>query len=136
MATKSQKISGAVLALAVAAFVVDRWVIGTGEDQAAPTPAPHVAGLASTPSAPAAAASAAAPRSPSVQPTTRPSLASRLTAMSEARRLTVDAVTDAFQPSAAWLAMVAPPAAPAKVEVARPPAAPSTTIWTANDGAR
>ena len=127
MGTKSQKISGAVLAIAVVAFGVDRWVIGTGEGEARPTPAASVAasaGSVPTASAPAAP-TAAAPHSKAVAATTRPSLASRLTAMSEARRLSVDSVTDAFQPSAVWLALAAPPAAPVKVEPARPATAPA-----------
>jgi hypothetical protein len=122
MPTKSQKVSGAVLGLAVIAFAVDRWVISSGEIGAEPvaaadsrTPAPAVVAAAAAPgNAPEAKAAAAE----------FTSLASRLAAMSEARRLSADSVADAFRPSEVWLTLSAPPAPP-KVEHPGPKPAPA-----------
>lgn len=119
MGTKSQKISAAVLALAVVAFAVDRWVIGdAGDPSAAPVPERVVR----TPQ-PVPVATQAAPSQPHTAPATpRPSLASRLAAMSESRRVSAEAVADAFRPSDVWVAIVAPPPPLPKAEPARPPA--------------
>ena len=124
MATKSQKVSAAVLGLAVVAFVVDRWVLGAGE----PAEHPEAFAVAVEHSgAPVAAAVATSPGTPQeAKATADParSLASRLAAISEARELSAESVADAFQPSEAWVALSAPPP-PAKVETSRAKTGPA-----------
>lgn len=91
-------IYGAILGLAAAAFAVDRWVIGHNTE-AAPaetdsvavaTAQPREAVTPSTSSAPAQAAAL------------RTSLASRLAAAVETRKITLAAVNDVFAAPAAW----------------------------------
>jgi hypothetical protein len=136
MWTKSQKISASVLALAVVAFGVDRFVLDGGGATPAPEPAEQL--LVSNPSsaAPAAPQAAPAPATPTVvtnaaQPpgfAKGVSLASRLNAMAEARRFQADTAADAFRPSDQWLADAAPPSAKPKpnatISVTKKAAAP------------
>ena len=114
MRTKSQKICAGFLGLAVAAFVVDRWVIGfddpaTPATARAPRPAPSPA--TAPPLAQPATLSGTSAASPAPQ-AAGPTLASRLSAIAEVRGLSRGSVGDAFRPSEAWLALAAPPPAP------------------------
>lgn len=134
MRTKSQKVALGLLGLAVVAFVVDRFVIGTdettavaaanefvpagsaapaaaGRSVAAPQAAARSAGVAATPNA-------SSPGTATSQPA---SLASRLAALDQAMRLSRESVADAFRPSAAWVAASQPPPPPG------PAAAPAPT---------
>ena len=103
--TKQQKIVGAVLVLAVVAFGVDRWVIGTDDDLAVSAPAgPRHSGAArraiARPAKPVALASTTAPEASlgSIA-----SLATRLTLVAKAEELKLDGMRDAFRPPAAWV---------------------------------
>jgi hypothetical protein len=109
--TKQQKIVGAVLVLAVAAFVVDRWVIGHEDDDGAlvsaqGTAAPHRAPGPSRrtiqrQAKPAAAAVAAAPEASLGDVA---ALAERLRCAAEAREIDLEkTVRDAFRPPQAWV---------------------------------
>ena len=127
MWTKSQKISASVLALAVVAFGVDRFVLdGGGAATPAPEPAEQLLVSNPSPAAPAAPQAAPAPATATVaanaaQPADLKkgvSLASRLNAMAEARRFQADAAADAFRPSDQWLADAAPPSAKPKLNAA------------------
>jgi hypothetical protein len=121
MWTKSQKISAAVLGLAVAAFGVDRWVLPAPADAAgAEDPSSLVVSRPANSSEPRVAHNAAYPPARAAQAVT---LASRLASLAEARGFAFEGTTaDAFQPSDAWLEAaelaknggVAKPAAPAK----------------------
>lgn len=103
MWTKSQKISGVVLALAVGAFVVDRFVL----DRPVAAEASSQAEKPATASrAPARVAKTAAPSATNTQTLT---LASRLAAMGESRRFFYEPSGDAFKPSDPWLATVKAP---------------------------
>ncbi len=122
MWTKSQKISASVLALAVVAFGVDRFVLDGGP--VAPQAEPAEQLLVSNPSSPAPAPPQATPAPATATVATNAakragfakgvSLASRLNAMAEARRFQADAAADAFRPSDQWLADAAPPSAKPK----------------------
>lgn len=101
--TKQQKIVGAVLVVAVIAFGVDRWLIGTDDNLAISAPAgPRQSGAArratARPSKPLTAAAAPETSLGSVA-----SLATRLTLIAKAENLNLDAVRDAFRPPAAWV---------------------------------
>jgi hypothetical protein len=124
MWTKSQKISGSVLALAVVAFGVDRWVLDGGSS-AAPEPVEQL--LVSSPTSPAPLAAAVPTPATAVTPTSPAeatgqnngmSLASRLMSLAEARRFQAEAAPDAFRPSDEWLAAAAPPPPTAKAGAA------------------
>jgi hypothetical protein len=98
--TKQQKIVGAVLMLAVAAFVVDRWVIGHDDDPAvASAPTPRAAGqrrpVARQPKPVAAA--------PEASLGNLAGLAARLGSIARNESLNVDAARDAFRPPASWV---------------------------------
>lgn len=141
MRTKSQKVALALLGLAVVAFVVDRFVIGTDETTAvaaadefepARTASPGTAGRSVAAPQPAGrSASVVAAENPVASlaaATSQPaSLASRLAALDQAMRLSRDSVADAFRPSAAWVAASQPPpppdpaAAPAPTQKPAPP---------------
>jgi hypothetical protein len=121
-----RKVCGAVLALAGAAFGVDRWILGPGPSEAQ---AEQTAAAVSPAGGPSALAGPARPggltsaggRSASDKPAGR-SLASRLQEAATAERLDLSAVPDAFHASALW-------AAPKVATTAAPVAAPvvSTT---------
>lgn len=105
--TKQQKIAAAVLALAVAAFITDRWVIGhdVAEDAVAATGAPvrQPAGQARRPAA--APAVAATPTTESAYGNAA-ALAARLEnlrmgAAANGRPMNLEAVRDAFRPPTA-----------------------------------
>src|SRR4051794_31046647 len=115
-----RKVCGAVLALAGAAFVVDRWVIGPGPSaaQAEQTPAGSPAGGGSSalpgnsvavalPPGGARASAAVASDKPAIPGR---SLASRLQEATAAERLDLAVVADAFQPSGLWAVPKAPAA--------------------------
>src|SRR5688500_2819457 len=119
MWTKSQKISAAVLGLAVAAFGVDRYVLGSGESDEA-----SAAAITSGPAKRASTAvkrpsdnSAATTTTPAGQPMT---LANRLAAFGEARGFVNALAGDAFRPSDEWLAL-------GKKDEKKPEAAKSAT---------
>jgi hypothetical protein len=126
MWTKSQKVSGGVLALAVVAFAVDRFVLDGGTP---PAEAETAEQLVVKPAAPAAPSQAGASVTSATAATaTTPkgvSLASRLAALAEARRFQAAAADDAFRPSGEWLAAAFPPPPAPKAEQAKAkPAAP------------
>lgn len=140
MWTKSQKISGAVLGLAVVAFGVDRWVLSPAATPSegasaaseyavarpakAPAPAATASSAAATPTPASAvntATSAAAPATAS-SPVT---LASRLSALGTARRFDFEPTVDAFRPCDAWVHLADPP----------PVAPPADAKGPAADGA-
>jgi hypothetical protein len=139
MWTKSQKLSAAVLGLAVVAFGVDRWVLpapdgagGGGDDSSSlvvsrGSAAPSTPRVAAGPDA-AKAGPTAAGTPGAAQVVT---LASRLAAIAEARGFAFDGTGgDAFRPADAWLdaadpvkvaaAAAAAPATPAKPAAAAP----------------
>ena len=101
--TKHQKMVGAVLGLAVAAFAVDRWVIGhaPADDAAlATSPAPAARRTAPRPQrnrVPAAEQLADASQS------AVSTLAARLDEVARAQKLNLEVVNDAFRPPAAWV---------------------------------
>ncbi len=112
MWTKSQKIAAAVLGLAVVAFGVDRFVLGTGKPATA-EPTEQVVVSRS----PALAGQAGKPPVSSAATTTATTLASRLAAFAERRKFEHAGMSDAFCPSDAWVASSVPaPAVEAKVE--------------------
>jgi hypothetical protein len=103
--TKQQKMVGAVLGLAVAAFAVDRWVIGHA-------PADDAAMTASAAAAPAARRTAPRPqrnRVPAADQMADASqagvatLAARLDEVARTQKLNLEVVNDAFRPPAAWV---------------------------------
>lgn len=117
MWTKSQKIAAAVLGLAATAFAVDRWVLGGPEGATAAS-----SEYAVSKTSPKSSAKSAAPKAASggnagtTVPSTSPSvitptvtLASRLAAIGQQRRLTSATAGDAFRPADAWLAVLLPP---------------------------
>jgi hypothetical protein len=117
MWTKSQKISGAVLGLAAVAFCVDRFVLGSGDKAAAAASDEYAVNRSSSSSSSSSSTTPATPAGPKKpasaaavaakgQPLT---LASRLSAMAEARGFAYETVGDAFRPSEAWLAASRPP---------------------------
>jgi hypothetical protein len=120
MWTKSQKISGAVLALAVGAFVVDRFVL----DQPAAAEAPSHASKPAVASRPAVRASKALPTAAPAAETQAITLASRLAAIGESRRFSYEPSGDAFKPSDPWLATVKPLENTATAKATTPDAAP------------
>jgi hypothetical protein len=98
--TKQQKLVGAVLVLAVVAFVVDRWVIGNDEDLAVtPSAAPH-APAARRPVTWQPKAIAAAPEASLGN---LAGLATRLGSIARRDSLDADTVRDAFRPPASWV---------------------------------
>lgn len=102
MWTKSQKISATVLGLAVTAFGADRWVLNEPKDADADS-ASVVVEQPLTPAKKAASPSVAAkPATPA------PTLASRLAAMADTRRLAYETAVDAFIPAEAWLETLRP----------------------------
>ena len=107
--TKQQKIVGAVLALAVAAFVVDRWVIGHEDDgpqATASANAPrHASGPTRRPVArPARPAAAVAAAAPEASLGNVAALAERLKCAAAKQKLALDRpVHDAFRPPQAWV---------------------------------
>jgi hypothetical protein len=115
MWTKSQKIAGAVLGLAAVAFCVDRFVLGgAGDKKSAAAAADEYAvsrssSSPSTGTAPAGGTKKPAAAAPGVAKGQAVTLASRLSAMSEARGFAYETVGDAFRPSEAWLAAGRPP---------------------------
>jgi hypothetical protein len=112
MWTKSQKVAGGVLALAVVAFGVDRFVLdGGGAGGASPAQGRESAESLVVPH------SSSPPTTPALnpaQPTAAPgvSLAARLAAIAESRRLREAAIGDAFRPSREWVAAATPAPAP------------------------
>src|SRR5687768_15770307 len=118
--TRQQKIYVAVLLLAGVAFVVDRWVIGHGPDEAAaavpsksrpaaarPAPGATPGGTAQgvgavNPGGRVIAGSAAIPGAGTAGATHARSLAVRLQEVVKAEGLNLSAVPDAFQPSRRW----------------------------------
>jgi hypothetical protein len=107
--TKQQKIVGALLVLAVVAFLVDRWVIGEGDDGALPAAGSARAAAASarrttTPRSARPAAVAAAPAQPASDTAFgNAGLALRLENLrmrseSAGQPLNLNAVRDAFRP--------------------------------------
>lgn len=138
MRTKSQKVALGLLGLAVVAFVVDRFVIGTDETTAVAAANEFVPAGSASPAAagPSAAVphSAARPAGVAATPNASPpgtatsqpaSLASRLAALDQAMRLSRDSVADAFRPSAAWIAASQPPPPPAPVAAPAPTPKPA-----------
>ena len=128
--TTQQKVYAAVLALAVAAFAFDRWVLGPSdapEDYAAPssrkaTPrrnaprsqARQAAGSGSGAGASATAGtteSAAIPAAGNAVQASASALAVRLQSVEQARpeKLDLNRVNDAFRPSTAWIGAPKPP---------------------------
>jgi hypothetical protein len=98
--TKQQKIVGAVLALAIGAFLVDRFVIGHESDAAPAVSArqPAARRLSQQTKPLAAQAAAAAPLPGNVA-----TLAARLQDTARAQKLNLETVRDAFRPPAAWV---------------------------------
>ena len=101
--TKQQKMVGAVLGLAVAAFAVDRWVVGHE---------PADDGAIATSAAPAgrrAAPRPHRPRTPAADQLADASqaavatLAARLEDVARSQKLNLESVNDAFRPPAAWV---------------------------------
>jgi hypothetical protein len=121
MWTKSQKVAGAVLGLAVVAFCVDRFVLSppAGERPAAAEEfvvKPSGSSSSSSSSDKPAVARSASPARAAIAASTANAmtLASRLQAMGETRRLAYELSGDAFRPSDAWVVASQPkPAAPA-----------------------
>ena len=101
--TKQQKIVGAVLVLAVAAFAVDRWVIGhEGDTVAASSRASSATGAGRRPAArPVRAAAVAA--APEASLGNLAGLATRLSYIARSEDLDPDSARDAFRPPAAWV---------------------------------
>ena len=98
--TKQQKVVGAVLVLAVAAFVVDRWVIGHEEDLAvASAPAPRNAG----PRKPAPRQAKPVAAAPEASLGNLAGLATRLSFIAKNESLDGDAARDAFRAPGAWV---------------------------------
>ena len=131
MWTKSQKVAGAVLGLAVVAFCVDRFVLSPpGGEQPAEAAAQFVVKTSATsgssssdkpaaiPPATPANANAAAVTSA----TNAMTLASRLQAMGETRRLAYEPSGDAFRPSDAWVIASQPKPAASAATAKRAPA--------------
>ena len=118
MWTKSQKLSAAVLGLAVTAFVVDRFVLAPAGDEAEDTASLVV----SRPSAPAPAAGAAKgpgqPTNGAAAASSTVTLASRLASIGESRRFAHEVAGDAFRPAQAWVVAWSPKPAAPKVETA------------------
>jgi hypothetical protein len=129
MWTKSQKISAGVLAIAAGAFCVDRFVLGPPEgagsaaasseyavsrtsSSTSPKPTRNSNGPATTTQD--TATGSVASKASSV------TLASRLAAIGEQRRLTAAPCGDAFRPAEAWLVALLPPPPPAPKPVAAP----------------
>jgi hypothetical protein len=121
MWTKSQKISAGVLAIAVVAFGVDRFVLGPSGGRAGSAAASSEYAVSRTSStaqparlagSPAAAtqdhtgAGSPASKAPGV------TLASRLASIGEQRRLVSAPCGDAFRPAEAWLLALLPPPPP------------------------
>jgi hypothetical protein len=122
MWTKSQKISAAVLGLAVVAFGVDRWVLSAPEGAADANSA--AAAEEFVVARPAAATVASAPATNTTATVTSPAatmtLASRLNALGTARRFDFEPVGDAFRAAEDWFPPEEKPAdapAPAAAEV-------------------
>jgi hypothetical protein len=120
--TKSQKMSAGVLAVAVIAFVVDRFVLapadGAGGSASAGTSGYAVAKPSSAPSqvtrpAKTTGASASA-QANATAPQAITNVATRLSAISQQRRLNAAPCGDAFRPADVWLAALFPPPAPPK----------------------
>ena len=119
MWTKSQKISAAVLGLAVVAFGVDRYVLPSGDSAAASaattsSPAKRSVSAAKRPSDNATAA--ATPAGAAM------TLANRLAAFGDARGFFNAPTGDAFRPYEEWLAMGRP-----KEDKKPDPTKPATT---------
>ena len=124
--TTQQKIYAAVLALAVAAFAFDRWVLGPpdgADDYAAPSassprkpaprrPAPRP--VAGKEAGPGASPGQSAPAQGAAVQASASALAVRLQNVAQARpvKLNLDQVNDAFRPSQSWVG--APPPPPAR----------------------
>ena len=102
--TKQRKIVGAVLVLAVAAFVVDRWVIGHDDDDAALAAGPAGPRHGSVPTRRATPAQRANPAPAATEASlgSAAKLATRLNYVARTEKLNVEQVTDAFHPPASW----------------------------------
>jgi hypothetical protein len=139
MWTKSQKLSAGVLAIAVVAFGVDRYVLAppdAGHSSTAASSEYAVSKTSSTSAAPnrrAVGPAVGSRDSASGSLTSSASgvtLASRLAAMGQQRRLTMASCGDAFRPAEAWLTALLPPPPPepkpavAPVATARPATRP------------
>jgi hypothetical protein len=109
--TTQQKIVSAVLGLAVTAFCVDRWVIGTpdGADTAAVGPVQPRATRRTVPR-PAAAASVAQSTAAEAYAGGLGTLVLRLEAVARAQELDVRNIRDAFVPPTSWIGTQRPAA--------------------------
>lgn len=119
MWTKSQKISAGVLAVAVAAFGVDRFVLSAPDGASPAAAASSEYAVSKGPSTPTKAVrggtatgqdgpgASLSSKTPSV------TLASRLATIGQQRRLTGLPCGDAFRPANAWLVALLPPSPPA-----------------------
>ena len=103
MWTKSQKISGAVLGLAVVAFGVDRWVLSAPAGAAEAEVAATELVVSRPATAVARKANSAEPATPAATPAPAITLANRLTALGVARRFDFEPVGDAFRVAPEWL---------------------------------
>jgi len=133
--TKQQKIYAAVLCIAVVAFCADRWVIGTGDadDVAVPRNNGKSPAASRQPAQRRAAAPATAARAEvSLAKAQGPSVANLANRLQEAARhqkqpLDLENVTDAFQPSAAFL--------PVKPQVVHVQPTPEPVVVTRDEAA-
>lgn len=103
--TKQQKIVGALLVLAVVAFGIDRWVIGTDDDLAVSAPAAgrHAGATRRATARQARPLTVPATSAPEASLGSIASLATRLSCIAAAENLNLDRVRDAFRPPAAWV---------------------------------
>jgi hypothetical protein len=103
--TKQQKIVSAVLGLAVAAFSVDRWVIGTPDasNEVAISPTQRQTRAPRRPAVRPAAQAAVAHAAGMEASAGLSTLALRLEAVRQAHALDLQAIPDAFVPSSAWV---------------------------------
>ncbi|MHC4985370.1 MAG: hypothetical protein ACYTFO_04355 [Planctomycetota bacterium] len=91
--TKSQRAYVAVLVVAVAAFLADRFLVGAGDSRVEQaSAAPPGAGAIETP--------LTTPRPPSTSDT--PSIAAQLATLQEMRPADLEGVREAFSPSESW----------------------------------
>jgi hypothetical protein len=120
MWTKSQKISAGVLAIALTAFGVDRFVLGPPNGASSSAASSEYAVSKTSPTSAKSNRVAGSPAAATRENATgsvpsKPSgvtLASRLAGIGQERRLTSAACGDAFRPADAWLIALLPPPPP------------------------